>query len=205
MLCLFGIPFGQPVCIAASKHESSVCVCACLCMCVCFRSFWFTDFQSSVQSLSCQRIMASNAPIFCRCLARIVDISSPRLRNHFASVRPASVSISQVSIFVSGPGTTRLLNVHPDCILAVFPADTPLPTPSRLEWLITCGEFESLASMRRHGRISLMAFTFVATCGFVRCSSILERPRDTWNMCASGTRCVRSTMSRRWALGSWFT
>lgn len=52
----------------------------------------------------------------------------------------------QVSIFVSGPGTTRLLNVHPDCILAVFPADTPLPTPSRLEWLTNCGKFEAYVS-----------------------------------------------------------
>ncbi len=49
-------------------------------------------------------------------------------------------STAQVSIFVSGPGTTRLLNVHPDCVLAVFPADSPLPAASRLEWLTTCGE-----------------------------------------------------------------
>lgn len=34
--------------------------------------------------------------------------------------------------------------MHPDCILAVFAADTPLPTPSRLEWLTTCGELDAL-------------------------------------------------------------
>eukprot|EP00903_Cladosiphon_okamuranus_P019218 g17672.t1 len=50
----------------------------------------------------------------------------------------AALLLKEVSIFVSGPGTTRLLNVHPDCVLAVFPVDTPLPTPSRLEWLTTC-------------------------------------------------------------------
>eukprot|EP00752_Nemacystus_decipiens_P008272 g7396.t1 len=50
----------------------------------------------------------------------------------------AALLLKEVSIFVSGPGTTRLLNVHPDCVLAVFPADSPLPAPSRLEWLKAC-------------------------------------------------------------------
>ncbi|CAM9502581.1 unnamed protein product, partial [Ectocarpus fasciculatus] len=50
----------------------------------------------------------------------------------------AALLLKEVSIFVSGPGTTRLLNVHPDCVLAVFPADTSPPAPSRLEWLTTC-------------------------------------------------------------------
>ncbi|CAM9142835.1 unnamed protein product [Ectocarpus sp. 4 AP-2014] len=61
------------------------------------------------------------------------------LEEHGPSLGPgAALLLKEVSIFVSGPGTTRLLNVHPDCVLAVFPADTSLPAPSRLEWLTTC-------------------------------------------------------------------
>lgn len=77
----------------------------------------------------------------------IVCVHAPR-PGHVCSCLPTRLLfalVPQVSIFVSGPGTTRLLNVHPDCILAVFPADTPLPTPSRLEWLTGCGEFVTVA------------------------------------------------------------
>ncbi|CAM9122809.1 unnamed protein product [Ectocarpus sp. 12 AP-2014] len=62
------------------------------------------------------------------------------MEEHGPSLGPgAALLLKEVSIFVSGPGTTRLLNVHPDCVLAVFPADTSPPAPSRLEWLTTCG------------------------------------------------------------------
>ncbi|CAB1107626.1 unnamed protein product [Ectocarpus sp. CCAP 1310/34] len=61
------------------------------------------------------------------------------LEEHGPSLGPgAALLLKEVSIFVSGPATTRLLNVHPDCVLAVFAADTSPPAPSRLEWLTTC-------------------------------------------------------------------
>lgn len=78
-----------------------------------------------------------------RCVLRTCSADTRRI--YFCLVHVFVIPLRpQVSIFVSGPGTTRVLNVHPDCVLAVFPADTPLPTPSRLEWLKTCGESETL-------------------------------------------------------------
>jgi len=32
----------------------------------------------------------------------------------------ATLLLQQVAIYVSGPGTKRFLNVHPDCVIAVF-------------------------------------------------------------------------------------
>ncbi|CAM9602001.1 unnamed protein product [Choristocarpus tenellus] len=47
----------------------------------------------------------------------------------------AALVLKEISLWVSGPGTKRSLNIHPDTILAIFAADTPPPSAARLEAL----------------------------------------------------------------------
>ncbi|CAN0026633.1 unnamed protein product, partial [Pylaiella littoralis] len=104
------------------------------------------------------------------------------LEEHGPSLGPgAALLLKEVSVFVSGPGTTRLLNVHPDCVLAVFPPDTPLPTSSRLGWLVACDPPFTSRSISDSG-------------GDTRESSRITPPRsNTWTSKASGRRRPRPT------------
>ncbi|KAG5192460.1 hypothetical protein JKP88DRAFT_156304, partial [Tribonema minus] len=43
-------------------------------------------------------------------------------------VTGAALALRRAAIWVSGPGTQRALNIHPDNIMAVFPVSTPMPS-----------------------------------------------------------------------------